>query len=864
MANIFHAILDRLLHIEHSTIAYNLGFSKEQPEKPSFDDVCDAVKALNQLSLEKSEENKNIFITIAALLWEYAVSEYPRLRDILILLLSRIGYAPSSVILDSDYLKDNKFAPLCSMVAQIATGINQKRYEVSICGCKEMLTEFQLSVSKAIRKNRIVGISAPTSAGKSYVLLIEAIRALIVDKYDVIYIVPTISLINQVTLDFTKYLYKLKHTGVEIFNAYNPEMIVTDKPRIFVLTQERAAAAFSIKDEPFSRRAVVVVDEIQNIERIANSDSELRSKILLDTIYEFRFSNNIAKFIISGARINQIGTLSKDLLGDESVETMTNISPVLNLTYSIAKTKDHYDFKQYSTVLESPKSMRVSDTSLIKGHGNKRYDNDYLRYLSSIITSFGDNYQNIIFVPKSSVARDTAIKLSVNNKVRVPLDSLSEYLRDTVRDNYALADTVLYGVAYHHGKLPQHVRKVIEYAISKKQLRNVVCTTTLMQGVNMPAQNVIVRNPHLYINRGEHNPELSSYEMANLRGRAGRLLKDFIGRTFVLDEDEFLKVSDEYTKETLFEDTYKELDSSYQNTYRKYSNNIIEAMADKTLTSNLPKEYAFIVTHIRQTILRHGDKARKRLYDIGIDIPEAKYVEFNEALSTLQVSREICHRNRYVDPEMLNIFFLDKSLPNLPINPMEKGAKDQLKNILEYLRDNFEYTLLFNKSVPKYYQRKEQLSIMCDMSIKWTRQVTLKEILKNQFFNNPENVDRGIDLLLNTISYDLPMLLKPLYDIKNIEPNFISYLESGAYHPIARKLIEIGIPRETAIYLYEQYFKETKVTNDGMYDMIVTTVRKRQREIPYWIKVQLLSIGNIEIDSYETPSQLDPVFVGDR
>ena len=51
--------------------------------------------------------------------------------------------------------------------------------------------------------------------------------------------------------------------------------------------------------------------------------------------------------------------------------------------------------------------------------------------------------------------------------------------------------------------------------------------------------------------------------MANLRGRAGRLLKDYIGRTFVMDEDEFID-SEGYEQLELFEDVTKELPSGYE------------------------------------------------------------------------------------------------------------------------------------------------------------------------------------------------------------------------------------------------------------------------------------------------------------
>ncbi len=58
-----------------------------------------------------------------------------------------------------------------------------------------------------------------------------------------------------------------------------------------------------------------------------------------------------------------------------------------------------------------------------------------------------------------------------------------------------------------NGKLPMHVRRNLERAISEKRISNVVYTTTLLQGVNLPAQNVFIRNPHLYMRKRESSAE---------------------------------------------------------------------------------------------------------------------------------------------------------------------------------------------------------------------------------------------------------------------------------------------------------------------------------------------------------------------
>ena len=198
-------------------------------------------------------------------------------------------------------------------------------------------------------------------------------------------------------------------------------------------------------------------------------------------------------------------------------------------------------------------------------------------------------------------------------------EELIEYYSNTIHKNYSLCNTLKEGVAYHHGKLPAHVRRTLEKAIVKKEVMNVVCTTTLLQGVNMPAQNVIIRNPHLYLKKSDDAAELSNYEMANLRGRAGRLLKDFIGRTYVLDESAFSD-TDGYEQMELFEDTTKELPSGYEEKFEEYKEEIEDlVVSDKPVDETMQK-YGFLVSYIRQSVLRYGKDARNKLKNVGIKL----------------------------------------------------------------------------------------------------------------------------------------------------------------------------------------------------------------------------------------------------
>ena len=210
------------------------------------------------------------------------------------------------------------------------------------------------------------------------------------------------------------------------------------------------------------------------------------------------------------------------------------------------------------------------------------YNDKFITYLNTIINNLS-GAQNIIFSPTTQTARKIACSLDVQNKVNKNIETLITYYKETVNENYSLCKTLAKGITYHHGRLPHHVRRTLEKAMQENWITNIVSTTTLLQGINLPAQNIIIRNPNLYIKKEkEKTVELTNYEMANLRGRAGRLLKDFIGRTIVLDETSFV-ITDGYKESSLFDNTTKDLPTDYAERYGKYKNEIIDTLLNEDI-----------------------------------------------------------------------------------------------------------------------------------------------------------------------------------------------------------------------------------------------------------------------------------------
>ncbi|MDY6837420.1 MAG: DEAD/DEAH box helicase [Thermodesulfobacteriota bacterium] len=120
----------------------------------------------------------------------------------------------------------------------------------------------------------------------------------------VLYIVPTLSLVSQVTKDLTNLKREYNLHDIEVFNSYQEKRT---KNVIYVLTQERAISAFN-HENPFTGLDILVVDEIQNIERVAD-ESEQRSKILYDVLKEIKHLVKPSKIILSGARLKNMALL---------------------------------------------------------------------------------------------------------------------------------------------------------------------------------------------------------------------------------------------------------------------------------------------------------------------------------------------------------------------------------------------------------------------------------------------------------------------------------------------------------------------------------------------------------------------------
>jgi Helicase conserved C-terminal domain len=153
--------------------------------------------------------------------------------------------------------------------------------------------------------------------------------------------------------------------------------------------------------------------------------------------------------------------------------------------------------------------------------------------LAHIPLTIGRGQSSLIYANGPDEAERVALTIAKSLSSREPTSSrvaLSKLSSDAVHEKYVLADCVLKGVGFHYANIPTIVRQEIENAFWAGDLDYLVCTSTLLQGVNLPAKNLFVLNP----TKGQNTP-IEPADFWNLAGRAGRLRQEFQGNIFLID-----------------------------------------------------------------------------------------------------------------------------------------------------------------------------------------------------------------------------------------------------------------------------------------------------------------------------------------
>jgi len=155
-----------------------------------------------------------------------------------------------------------------------------------------------------------------------------------------------------------------------------------------------------------------------------------------------------------------------------------------------------------------------------------------------LVSRIGNRAQNIIYSNSIVKVIEQAIEFAKNEQVRnnKELQTLANDIANEVHGDYYLAKIIQRGVAYHVGYLPSAIRMRIEKAFGDGLIQTIFCTSTLLEGVNLPADNLFITS---YKNGMS---KMGVVDFRNLVGRVGRIEYNLYGNVYLVrlpDEKRF-------------------------------------------------------------------------------------------------------------------------------------------------------------------------------------------------------------------------------------------------------------------------------------------------------------------------------------
>ena len=326
-----------------------------------------------------------------------------------------------------------------------------------------------------IHKDNVV-LSAPTSFGKS--LIIDSI--ITSNLYNnIMIIVPSIALIDETRkrlINFNKKYRVISFSGQSL-----------GKRNIFVLTQERALDYIDKADIDF-----FVIDEFYKLDMKEDQDENDSREIVLNQVFYKLFKSH-ANYYLLGPNIERL------------------IAPKLSeQKYKFIKT-------DYKTVVSE--FHHISNN-----HLNKEGK------LSKLCEQISG--QTLIYCQSPASANKVA-ELLFNHLELEQIENNEDFV-NWIKQNYHpdwnYPKYLKYGIGVHHGKIPRALAQKSVEMFNRGLLKFLICTSTLIEGVNTKARNVIIYDN--IVNR----KKMDFFSFNNICGRSGRMNSYMIGNIYTFYE----------------------------------------------------------------------------------------------------------------------------------------------------------------------------------------------------------------------------------------------------------------------------------------------------------------------------------------
>jgi replicative superfamily II helicase len=341
----------------------------------------------------------------------------------------------------------------------------------------------QFRIFDLLKAGRNVVLSAPTSMGKS--AIVDSLLGLGRFKR-VVLVVPTVALADETRR-------RLQARFGEVYQIIHHSSQECRSERVvYVLTQERVNERDDIKAID-----LFVIDEFYKLafQQLKNGTTDFKDERVIELNIALSKLLKVSKqFYLTGPFVNSIRGLTE--LGHDH----TFISA------------------DFNTVAVDVQTFGV----------NPDDDEGKLEMLATIAPQCKG--ATIIYCKSSRIAGKVArelVRLGYGQPFQSEhIDWVAEEFDPEWDYTYALRN----GIGLHFGGLPRALQQYTADRFNAGDLRFLLCTSTIIEGVNTIAKNVVI-----YDNRNGTRA-IDKFTHGNIKGRAGRMGIHFVGKVFCLED----------------------------------------------------------------------------------------------------------------------------------------------------------------------------------------------------------------------------------------------------------------------------------------------------------------------------------------
>lgn len=704
------------------------------------------------------------------------------------------------------YISDDYLA---NLPIQCVLDVKRKQFSNTISDGDNFifLNDFQKEVYDSFDNTKLLSISAPTSAGKSFILL-QMIKEFICNNslVKIAYIVPTRALIQQVEMDIREIAKKCNLVADVSSIPVKPDTWNTTAC-VMIFTQERLQ--WIISESADITFDFVIVDEAQKI-------GDGSRGILLQQVLQQIAVNDVTRFIFASPMSENPSSLLKiinysDEISPQSKQVISEIATVnQNLIWVY---KDGTGTEKWQMDLLS-KGERIN-----LGYINTdRITKTSMRLPVLAFTLSGSKKGNLIYCNGAAEAEKTAIQLmslildkTPDLAVSIRVKELIKLVKKTIHPNYALVEVLKAGVAFHYGNMPLIIRNEIETLFKNGDISFLVCTSTLVEGVNLPAKSIYIRGPQ----KGKNNP-MSEMDFWNLAGRAGRQGKEFQGNIICLDAiDESV-----WKNGTPLERKKYRIKGTVESVVETKSQELINYIGAKNETVNKDTQLDYAYTYFLSAFFQYEAISKSpftKLYskEFCQSIDDA----FQSALLNVEIPSSLLAKNQGVNPlaqqKLLDYFRnSNKSAEELiPPYPENDDAQERYMHIIgrisKYITGD-SYKLNMSRSILiTGWMRGYGLARIISDNIRWNQKQNSNKKLATIIRDTMREIEEfaRFRFLKYTTCY-LDVLKYYFVSTDNVEaikkiPEISLWLEFGASKTTQISLMSMGFTRTAALELSE-------------------------------------------------------------